>query len=65
MKIDLIFKVAGLGILISILHMVLKQSNKEEYAQLLTLVGVIIVFTVVIQLIGELFESVKGVFGLW
>ncbi len=65
MKIDLIFKVAGLGILISILHMVLKQANKEEYAQLLTLVGVIIVFTVVVQLIGELFDSVKGVFGLW
>ena len=65
MKIDLIFKVAGLGILISILHMVLKQANKEEYAQLLTLVGVIIVFTVVVQLIGELFDNVKGVFGLW
>lgn len=65
MNIDLIFKIAGLGILISILHMVLKQSNREEYAQLLTLVGVIIVFMAVIKLIGELFDSVKGVFGLW
>ncbi len=64
MDIDLIFKVAGIGILISILGSILKQSNKEEYAQILTLVGVIIVFTVVIQLIGQLFASVRTVFKL-
>jgi stage III sporulation protein AC len=65
MNIDLVFKIAGLGIIVSILHMVLKQANKEEYAQLLTLVGVIVAFMSVIKLIGELFDSVKGVFGLW
>lgn len=64
MNIDLIFKVAGIGILISILGAILKQSNKEEYAQILTLVGVIIVFTVVVQLIGQLFVNVKTVFRL-
>jgi stage III sporulation protein AC len=64
LDIDLIFKVAGIGILISILGSILKQSNKEEYAQILTLVGVIIVFTVVIQLIGQLFASVRTVFKL-
>lgn len=64
MDIDLIFKVAGIGILISILGAILKQSNKEEYAQILTLVGVIIVFTVVVQLIGQLFANVKTVFRL-
>lgn len=64
MDIDLIFKVAGIGILISILGAILKQSNKEEYAQILTLVGVIIVFTVVVQLIGQLFTNVKTVFKL-
>ncbi len=62
MDIDLIFKIAGIGIFISIINMVLKQANKEEQAQLLTLVGVIIVLMVVIQLINELFADVREVF---
>jgi len=62
MDIDLIFKIAGIGIFISIINMVLKQANKEEQAQLLTLVGVIIVLMVVIQLINELFADVRRVF---
>ncbi len=61
---DLIFKVAGIGILIAILNTLLKQANKDEYAQLLTLVGVIVVFMVVIQLLAELFNSIKSVFNL-
>jgi len=63
MDIDLIFKIAGLGIVISIINMVLKQANREEQAQMLTLVGVIIVLMVVIQLINDLFSSVKMIFG--
>ena len=62
MDIDLIFKIAGIGIFISIINMVLKQANKEEQAQLLTLVGLIIVLMVVIQLINELFADVREVF---
>ena len=62
MDIDLIFKIAGIGIFISVINMVLKQANKEEQAQLLTLVGVIIVLMVVIQLINELFADVRRVF---
>ncbi len=63
MNIDLIFKIAGLAIVISIVNMVLKQANKEEQAQMLTLVGVIIVLMVIIQLISELFDNVKTIFG--
>lgn len=63
MDIDLIFKIAGLAIVISIVNMVLKQANKEEQAQMLTLVGVIIVLMAIIQLISELFTSVKTIFG--
>lgn len=62
--INLIFKIAGVGILISILNMVLKQADKEEQVQMLTLVGVVVVLLLVIQLIQRLFHDVRAVFGL-
>ena len=62
LDINLIFRIAGIGIFISVINMVLKQADKEEQAQMLTLVGVIIVLMVVIQLINELFEHVRTVF---
>ncbi len=62
MDINLIFRIAGLGIFISIINIVLKQAGKEEQAQMLTLVGVIIVLMVVIQLISQLFNDVRTVF---
>ncbi len=62
MDIDLIFKIAGIGIFISIINIVLKQADKEEQAQMLTLVGVIIVLMVVIRLINQLFDNVRTVF---
>ena len=62
MDINLIFQIAGIGIFISVINMVLKQADKDEQAQLLTLVGVIIVLMVVIRLINELFNDVRSVF---
>jgi stage III sporulation protein AC len=62
MDINLIFKIAGIGIFISVINIVLKQAGKEEQAQMLTLVGVIIVLMIVIQLISELFNDVRTVF---
>ena len=62
MDIDLIFKIAGIGIFISVINIVLKQAGKEEQAQMLTLVGVIIVLMVVIRLINQLFNNVRTVF---
>lgn len=62
MDINLIFKIAGIGIFISIINIVLKQADKEEQAQMITLVSVIIVMTVVIQLISQLFNDVRTVF---
>ncbi len=64
MDINLIFRIAGIGILISILNMVLRQAQKEEQAQMLTLAGVVIVLLMVIQLIQRLFSDVRAVFGL-
>ncbi len=62
--INIIFKIAGVGILISVLNIILKQAEKEEQAQLLTLAGVVVVFLMVIQLIYRLFQDVRAVFGL-
>jgi len=64
MDVNLIFRIAGIGILISVLNMVLKQAGKEEQAQMLTLAGVVIVLLMVIQLIQRLFNDVRSVFGL-
>jgi stage III sporulation protein AC len=64
MDINLIFRIAGIGILISVLNMVLKQAGKEEQAQMLTLAGVVIVLFMVIHLIQRLFSDVRSVFGL-
>lgn len=64
MDINLIFKIAGIGILVSVLNIVLKQAGKDEQAQMLTLTGVIIVLLMVIQLVQKLFLEVRSVFGL-
>ncbi|HAA89372.1 MAG: Stage III sporulation protein AC [Thermoanaerobacterales bacterium 50_218] len=65
MNVDLVFKIAGLGILISVLHIILKQADKEEQAQMLTLAGVVVVLIMVVQLIGELYSMVRSVFHLF
>ena len=63
--IDLIFKIAGIGILISILNTVLHQAGKQEQAQMLTLAGVVIVLLMVVQLISQLFNTVRTVFRIY
>ncbi|AFV11849.1 stage III sporulation protein AC [Thermacetogenium phaeum DSM 12270] len=65
MNVDLIFKIAGLGILISVLNIILKQAEKEEQAQMLTLAGVVVVLIMVVQLINDLFNMVRSVFHLF
>lgn len=64
-NVDLLFKIAGIGIFISVLNIVLKQADKQEQAQMLTLVGVVIVLLMVLQLINELFNSIKTIFNLF
>jgi len=64
MEVDLIFKIAGFGIVIAVLNMVLEKSGKEEYAFLTTLIGVVIVLGMVINLISKLFDNVKVLFRL-
>ncbi|MCR4397425.1 MAG: stage III sporulation protein AC [Firmicutes bacterium] len=65
MNVDLIFRIAGIGIIVSVLHTVIKQAGKEEYAWLATLAGIVIVLSMVIQVINQFFETVKTMFRLY
>ena len=64
MVVDLIFKIAAIGIIVAVLNQVLIRSGREEQAMLTTLAGLIVVLTIIIQEISDLFHVVKSVFGL-
>jgi len=64
MEIDLIFKIAAVGIIVSILNQVLSRSGREEQATMTTLTGLVVVLMMVAQKISELFDLVKNLFGL-
>lgn len=61
---DLIFKIAGLAIIVSVLHSVIKQAGKEEYAWLVTITGIVVVLTMVTRLISDFFAAVRSTFML-
>lgn len=63
MDIDLVFRIAALGIIVTVLNMLLNRSGREEYALLTTIVGLIIVLVVVAREISSLFELIKQLFG--
>ena len=62
MDIDLIFKIAAIGIIVSILNQVLSRSGREEQATMTTLAGLVVVLMMVSQKIAELFDLVKTLF---
>lgn len=62
MDIDLIFKIAAVGIIVSILNQVLVRSGREEQATMTTLAGLVVVLMIVVQKIAELFDLVKTLF---
>ena len=62
MEIDLIFKIAAVGIIVSILNQVLSRSGREEQATMTTLAGLVVVLMMVAQKIYDLFELVKRLF---
>lgn len=64
MDIDLIFKIAAIGIIVSILNQVLSKSGREEQATMTTLTGLVVVLMMVATKISELFELVKNLFQL-
>ncbi|MBP3390637.1 MAG: stage III sporulation protein AC [Clostridia bacterium] len=64
MDIDLIFKVAAIGIIVAVLNQVLVRSGREDQAMLMTLTGLVVVLLMVVGVIADLFSTVKSVFGL-
>ena len=64
MDVELVFKIAAVGILVSVLNQVLTRAGREEQATMTTLAGLIVVLMMVVQKISELFELVKTLFGL-
>ncbi len=64
MDIDLLFKIAGIGILVAVLNQVLTKAGREDQAMMTTLTGIVIVLMLVITQINNLFETVRTVFKL-
>ena len=64
MDVDLIFKIAAIGIIVAVLTQLLVRSGREEQAMLTTLAGLIVVLSIIVVEISDLFETVKSVFGL-
>lgn len=64
MGVDLIFRIAAIGILVSVLNQVLIRSGREEQAMMTTLAGLIVVLLMVVKEIAVLFDTVKTIFKL-
>ena len=64
MEIDLLFKIAAIGILVAVLYQVLVRAGREDQAMMTTLAGLIIVLTMVIKEISTLFDTVRTIFNL-
>jgi len=62
MEVDLIFKLAALGILVSVLNMLLSRSGRDDYGLLVTLAGLLISLVVIIQKVNDLFELIRTLF---
>ena len=64
MEVDLIFKIAAIGILVAVLNQVLSRAGRDEQAMMTTLAGLVVVLMMVVREIADLFDLVKDLFGL-
>ena len=64
MDVDLIFKIAAVGILVAVLNQLLVRSGREEQAMMTTLAGLVVVMMMLVRQISDLFQMVKTLFGL-
>ena len=65
MDIDFIFKIAAIGIIVAVLNQLLKRAERDEQAMMTTLAGLIVVLMMIVNKIGNLFETIKDIFGLY
>ncbi len=64
MDVDIIFRIAAIGIIVAVVNQILSKSGREEYTMVVTLAGLVIVLMMIIPDINELFRYIKSVFGL-
>ena len=64
MDVSILFKLAAIGIIITVICQILKKSDRDDIATLVSIVGLVIVLAVVVGMIGDLFEEIKTIFGL-
>ena len=64
-QIDLLFKLAGLGVVVSVLCQVLTRAGREELSTLVTVVGLVIALFLVVDLVADLFSSLQSIFALY
>ena len=64
MDIDLIFKIAAIGIIVAVLNQLLIRSGREDQAMMTTLAGLVVVLSMLVQQISDLFDLVKTLFSL-
>lgn len=64
MNVDLIFRIAAIGIIVAVLNQLLIRSGREEQAMMTTLAGLIVVLMMLVQQINTLFQTIKSIFGL-
>ena len=64
MSIEVIFKIAAVGLIVAVLNQVLARSGKEEYTMITTLAGLIVVLMLVLPYVGTLFDYIRTVFDL-
>ena len=63
MDVDLIFKIAAVGIIVAVLNLLLSRSGRDEQALMITLAGLVCVLVIIVQEISSLFELIKSMFG--
>ncbi|MBQ3929151.1 MAG: stage III sporulation protein AC [Clostridia bacterium] len=63
MNVELIFKIAAIGIIVAVLSLVLSRSGREEQAMMTTLAGLIVVLLILVQQIANLFTTIETLFG--
>ena len=64
MDVDLIFKIAAIGILVAVLNILLSRAGRDEQALMTTIAGLVVVLVLVIQKFSELFDLIKSLFSL-
>ncbi|MBQ8974095.1 MAG: stage III sporulation protein AC [Oscillospiraceae bacterium] len=63
MDVELVFKIAAVGILVAVLNLLLSRAGRDEQALMTTIAGLVVVLVIIVQQIYDLFDLIKGLFG--